>query len=144
MLLSLNKFADWNSKLSIWNSGAGAEKVQNTFTNQAFNTLFNYGTRSINSLKKGTLWFYDLPEEAINSDILVDVKDARIIDEFCDIFITDPPYADAVNYHELTEFFLAWDKKLLQKAFPEWYTDSKRVLAVKGTRQSFNESMIEI
>ena len=30
----------------------------------------------------------------------------------CDIWITDPPYADAVNYHELTEFFLAWDKKL--------------------------------
>ena len=62
----------------------------------------------------------------------------------CDIWITDPPYADAVNYHELTEFFLAWDKRLIQNAFPEWYTDSKRVLAVRGVGQSFNESMIEI
>src|SRR5690606_12865180 len=57
---------------------------------------------------------------------------------------TDPPYADAVNYHELTEFFLAWDKALLERAFPEWYTDSKRILAVKGAGEEFYESMMEI
>ncbi|OPZ96596.1 MAG: hypothetical protein BWY72_01581 [Bacteroidetes bacterium ADurb.Bin416] len=33
---------------------------------------------------------------------------------------------------------------MLKKAFPEWYTDSKRVLAVKGTGQDFNQSMVEI
>ena len=42
-----------------------------------------------------------------------------------DIWITDPPYADAVNYHELTEFFLAWDKKFFERFFPEWSTRSK-------------------
>ncbi|MGE5604090.1 MAG: DNA methylase, partial [Bacteroidota bacterium] len=61
-----------------------------------------------------------------------------------DYWITDPPYADAVNYHELSEFFLAWDKKLLKKAFPDWYADSKRVLAVQGRDETFNNSMIEI
>ena len=60
----------------------------------------------------------------------------------CDIWITDPPYADAVNYHELTEFFLAWDKALIKKAFPDWYTDTKRALAIKGTGKSFNQSMV--
>jgi adenine-specific DNA methylase len=25
-----------------------------------------------------------------------------------DIWLTDPPYADAIYYHELSEFFLAW------------------------------------
>ncbi len=70
--------------------------------------------------------------------------DARNIDYEGDIWVTDPPYADAVNYHELTEFFLSWDKSLIQRAFPDWYTDSKRILAVRGTGQSFNESMIEI
>jgi adenine-specific DNA methylase len=24
-----------------------------------------------------------------------------------DLFVTDPPYADAVMYHELTEYFIA-------------------------------------
>jgi putative DNA methylase len=33
---------------------------------------------------------------------------------------------------------------LLTKAFPDWYADSKRVLAVQGREESFNDSMIEI
>jgi len=142
--LSLNKFTDWNSKLSIWNSGAGAEKVQNTFSNQALNTLYNYGTRALNTLTTGTIWNYNFPDDVINSDKLVQAIDARIVDNKCDIFITDPPYADAVNYHELTEFFLPWNKKMIKELFPEWYTDSKRILAVKGVGQSFNNSMIDV
>lgn len=142
--LSLSKFADWNSKLSIWNSGAGAEKVQNTFLNQALNTLYNYGTRAVNTLSVGSIWHYSLPENQFNESSIVEVKDARTTSELCDIFITDPPYADAVNYHELTEFFLPWNKNLLKEIFPEWYTDSKRVLAVKGTGSDFNHSMIDV
>lgn len=142
--LSLNKFTDWNSRLSIWNSGAGSECVQNTFSNQALNTLYNYGTRSANSLKTGTIWHYNMTDFAIEVESKVEAIDARKITEVCDIFITDPPYADAVNYHELTEFFLPWNKKLIEEVFPEWYTDSKRVLAVKGVGKTFNESMIEI
>ena len=26
----------------------------------------------------------------------------------CDLAVTDPPYADAINYHEITEYFIAW------------------------------------
>jgi hypothetical protein len=59
------------------------------------------------------------------------------------LWITDPPYADAVNYHELSEFFLAWDGRLLAEALPEWYADSKRVLAVRGG-EGFAQSMIDI
>src|SRR5690554_4913861 len=141
-ILGINKCCDWNSKLSIWNIGAGVETSQNTFTNQALNTLYNYGNRS--GYKLSDSWFYDINNYVIYSKSITETMDAREIDKSSDIWITDPPYADAVNYHELTEFFLAWDKKLLEKAFPEWYTDSKRVLAVKGVGQSFNESMIEI
>ncbi len=35
-----------------------------------------------------------------------------------------PPYADAIYYHELSEFFLAWYEKHLLRLFPNWYTDS--------------------
>jgi adenine-specific DNA methylase len=137
-LLGLNKFFYYDSKLCIWDSGG--EKGQQTFYNQALNTPYNYVSRSLELNKKS--WFQDPIISDANSKI--EVKDARIIEDRNNIWITDPPYADAVNYHELSEFFLSWDKKLLKKAFPEWYTDSKRVLAVKGTGKSFNESMIEI
>ncbi len=54
------------------------------------------------------------------------------VSDVCDLWITDPPYADAVNYEELPEFFLAWYKPHLQACFPDWYADSKRDHAVKG------------
>src|SRR5690606_31062842 len=58
-------------------------------------------------------------------------------------WITDPPYADAVNYHELGDFFLAWYDKQIPKLFPDWYSENKSALAVKGSGQGFNQSMVE-
>ena len=55
----------------------------------------------------------------------------------------DPPYADAINYHELSEFFLSWYEKRLPDLFPGWYTDSKRVLAVQGAGAEFRRSMVD-
>ncbi len=142
-LLGINKLANWNAKLCQWLSDGANEKGAQTFSNQALNTLYNYLSRTTLSLK--TTWFFNINNYSIgNNNKLVKVLDARNIEDECDIWITDPPYADAVNYHELTEFFLAWDKSLLEKSFPTWYADSKRVLAVKGTGETFNNSMVEI
>lgn len=141
-ILGINKLTDWNSKLCVWHNGAHVENSQNTFLNQALNTLYNYGTRALINMRNS--WDFSVNNSSQNASSNVKVKDARIVEANQDIWITDPPYADAVNYHELTEFFLAWDKGLISKAFPEWYTDSKRVLAVKGVGESFNNSMIEV
>jgi putative DNA methylase len=140
-LLGVNKCVDWNSRLCIWNAGVGNEKLQNTFTTQALNTLFNYGCRS--SIAIGTTWLYSVNQNNVNKNSKIKTADARDIDTISDFWITDPPYADAVNYHELSEFFLSWDKRLLLETFPEWYTDSKRVLAVRGD-DNFSHTMIEI
>jgi len=70
-------------------------------------------------------------------------SDARSISTSCDYWITDPPYADAINYHELSEFFLAWYENHLRKIFSAWYVDSKRALAVKGSDESFLKSMVD-
>jgi hypothetical protein len=139
-LSGINRMADWNSKLSVWN--VGWDITGNTYLNQALNTLFNYGVRTSESLT--TSWNFNINNYNFNSINTVELKDARNINTTCDIWITDPPYADAVNYHELSELFIAWDKKLLKKAFPEWYADSKRALAVRGRGKTFNESMVEI
>ena len=140
-LLGLHKCADWDSKVSRWNSGVGNEKSEQTYYNQALNTMVNFGTRSLHGLEPS--WFYTLNAFAIKQKSTVALCDARVVDAECDFWITDPPYADAVNYHELSEFFLAWDKTLLRRAFPEWYADSKRALAVRGD-EHFSQTMIDI
>ncbi len=60
------------------------------------------------------------------------------------MWITDPPYADAVAYHELADFFLAWYDKQLLKAFPQWLPDSRAELAVRGEGEDFRRSMVEV
>ena len=60
-----------------------------------------------------------------------------------EIWVTDPPYADAINYHELSEFFLAWYEKRLSAMFRDWYSDSKRALAVQGADADFRRSMVD-
>jgi putative DNA methylase len=56
--------------------------------------------------------------------------------------VTDPPYADAVNYHEITEFFIAWLRKNPPKPFDEWVWDSRRALAIKGAGEEFRRGMV--
>ena len=141
-LLGANKLCNWNAKLARWNSDGANEKGQEVFSNQALNTLYNYLSRTVTSL--GTSWFFNINNFEISNQSNIELNDARIVSTQSDLWLTDPPYADAVNYHELSEFFLAWDKKLLKKAFPNWYADSKRVLAVRGRDETFNNSMIEV
>jgi len=140
-LLGLHKCIDWNSKLCRWNGGVGNEKSEQTFYNQAFNTMLNWGTRS--HLGIGTSWFYDMRAYTLMENAEIKLCDARNVNFSVDYWFTDPPYADAVYYHELTELFLAWDKMLIPMIFPDWYTDSKRVLAVRGD-EHFSQTMIEI
>lgn len=140
-ILGFNKIADYNSRLSSWNGSAANEKVEHTFYNQSLNTMINYGSRGLLALD--SCWFYNMNNYPTKSNSIIKLNDARETNEKCFFWITDPPYADAVNYHELSEFFLAWDKKLLQQIFPKWYTDSKRILAVKGD-EHFSQSMIDI
>jgi len=133
------KMADFGSDLCRWNPNC--DKSEQTFYNQALNTLHNWGVRSLTMLS--TLWFRTPEQYPMNSDAKIYAFDARSISHNAHIWLTDPPYADAVNYHELSEFFLAWDKRLLKEVFPDWYADSKRVLAVRGG-DGFAQSMIDI
>lgn len=142
-ILGVNRCANYNSRLCRWLSSADTEHGKDTFYNQALNTLTNFSVRPLYDLL-GTFTLNTGGSEYIPSEnFVVKLSDARDVTNICDLWITDPPYADAINYHELSEFFLAWDKQLLQKSFPEWYTDSKRILAVRGD-EHFSKTMIEI
>lgn len=145
LLLKVATQANWNSRLCIWNSdkSKGPGSTEQTFANQALNTLFSFGTRALPLLKESIIRDFAYTDSK-EIDGYVSVTDARDIRKECDLWITDPPYADAVNYHELGDFFLAWYDKQIAKSFPEWIPDSRAELAVKGDGEDFRRSMVEI
>ena len=119
-LLGLGRIANWDSRLTGWSSAKGDEKGNQVFNNQALNTLSNYSNRPLS--KFNTCWFlFDrgFVDTCFQSRSVLPC-DARDLRESCDLWITDPPYADAINYHELGDFFLAWYDKQLAKTFPDW------------------------
>ncbi len=144
LIFNLGRIANNNSRLSRWKvgQGSGIGGVVDVFSNQALNTLMNYGSRGFSALLSLQFPIAQYKNIAKVSQGTVHTNDARSIDEINDYWITDPPYADAVNYHELGDFFLAWYEKQLPKLFPAWYAESKAALAVKGTGQGFNQSMV--
>ncbi|MBR0861868.1 DUF1156 domain-containing protein [Bradyrhizobium diazoefficiens] len=140
--LALCKYLDNNSKSCRWavaqSGGDGGAK--STFDNQALKTIFNWAFRTVTVAP----WELErIPACPIGTRNSVVCADARHFDAVGDISITDPPYADAVNYHEITEFFIAWIRKNRPDEFAKWTWDSRRPLAIKGDGQDFREGMIE-
>lgn len=144
-LLAIGRTVNYNSKLCRWmpnmEVSGGIGFIIETFSNQAFNTMYNPGCRGFLALKEvGSLGY--TPERIDTTSSIVNPVDARRIDREMDVWITDPPYADAINYHELLDYFLAWQGSRISDVFSEWYSDSRAALAVKGTGQGFNQSMV--
>lgn len=143
-LISLFQGLNWNSKLSIWDNSRGFGNVKNTFYNQALNTMSNWGCRSFLDMKHildiENLKKYQIP---LKGKATVYPCQAKNINEECDIFITDPPYGDQVNYHEITEFFTAWVKKNPPEQFKDWVWDTRRPMAIKGKDEDFRKGMVE-
>jgi putative DNA methylase len=138
LLLQVGRFADWSSRLSLWDSSAGrGSSVKNTFMNQALNTSVVYGARA----SKNFLSLLFTCEPKGEGSAHITANDAREIEESADLWITDPSYADAVNYGELGEFFLAWYQKLLPSVFPDWSVASARDEELSGSDHHFRIGM---
>lgn len=134
------KSLDWNSRIANWMNHW--EKTNNVFYNQALNTFYNYGTRCFVSHEAGrSFGFANSPVPNVASKI--HNHQASAIREINDIYVTDPPYADAVHYHEITEFFIAWLRKNPPAPFDEWTWDSRRALAIKGSGDDFRHGMVD-
>jgi putative DNA methylase len=78
----------------------------------------------------------------IHGDASIENRPANEFNHGADIFITDPPYGDAVKYEEILEFFIAWLRKNPPNEFKEWVWDSRRALAIKGEDHDFKLSMV--
>ena len=140
LLLGLGRCNNWNSKLSRWDSST--DKPKDTFYNQALNTLYSYSSRGFGLISNN--WHYDIKNSPIQTGKDILSLDGKNIHTTADFWITDPPYADAINYHELSEFFLAWIENPLNELFPNQSADSRRALAITGTGEEFRRNMVEV
>lgn len=142
LLLGIASCANWNARLCVWNPdrSKGPGSTEQTFLNLALNTLNNYGCRGLNTIRD--TFAIRIDGRTPCRPAAVRPADARTPGPPADLWITDPPYADAVNYHELSEFLLGWLEGRLRHVSPDWYTDSRRKLAVRQTGDAFRDAMI--
>lgn len=140
--LLLPRALDYISKLCRWDVGhvGSSAQVKNVFSNQALNTLYTYAAKSSYDL---TGLLADVPHIEIEGSGESTSIPVRDLDYEADIFITDPPYADAVHYHEITEFFIGWLRKNPPPEFGSWTWDSRRALAIQGDGEGFRREMIQ-
>lgn len=142
--LDIAKISEKSARLCRWNMGAagGGGGGVGTFSNQSLNTLENHCARGV----RDQIAIQIDPEdwdEPLAGELTVRPHDARAIDEEQDIYVTDPPYADAVNYHEITEFFIAWLRKSTPTPLDKFTWDSQRQRAIKGKDVDFRRAMVD-
>nr|WP_231846089.1 hypothetical protein [Rhodopirellula baltica] len=134
---------NYNSKLCRWDSNPGPGRVgksQGVFDNQALNTLYTYACRSFGWSKE----FFSSDYKTFPTELghIVKAESADQLSTDHDIFVTDPPYGDAVKYEEILEFFIAWLRKNPPAEFADWVWDSRRSMAIKGEDEDFRRGMV--
>lgn len=142
--LYLAELLNYYSRLCAMKPGGAGSRseeiwIGGVFSNQALNTFYNYGTRAFSFAPK------KFPKRPFNflGNHEVECSQAASINLNCELWITDPPYADAVNYHEITEYFIAWLRKNPPAPFDQWTWDSRRNLAIKGSDDDFRRGMVD-
>ena len=153
-LVMLSRILNYTGKLCIWSTskpgsskvggggrtGGGSDNPVNVFYNQALNTLFNYGCRGSFPLLE--MFNLEISTSPCVGTLEVSCHSAADVKRQNDIFITDPPYGDAVKYEEILEFFVAWLRKNPPPEFADWVWDSRRSLAIKGEDEDFRRGMV--
>jgi adenine-specific DNA methylase len=139
--LFIARSLDWNSRLCSWRGSAGKEANAHVFINQALNTIVNTVSRGFCSY--GGLMIDTSKDRPITGNTQIANVSAEALRDECELFITDPPYADAVHYHEITEYFIAWLRKNPPHPFDEWTWDSRRPLAIRGDGEDFRKGMVD-
>ncbi len=145
--LAIANTLDFNSKLCGWGTSKKWDGGPvHTFTTQALNPNFNYAQYSTRTLTENIFYkTFAAKDRGFQVKPILELKtaSAKDISTVCDQWITDPPYADAVVYHEITEFFIAWLRKDPPKPLDEWIWDSRRAMAVKGDGDDFRRGMVD-
>ena len=138
---SFTQLINHASRICRWNPvGGGGGHNCPVFDNQALNTLFTYANRGSSHLL--TFLCQDYKNHDLEFSYSIQSHSSEDSNVEADLFITDPPYGDAVKYEEILEFFIAWLRKNPPPEFADWTWDSRRALAIKGEDDDFRRGMI--
>lgn len=114
--LAIDRLADYNATVSRW--GNDDEGITNTFARQAIPMVWDYGEAnpigsaggSWESLSSGQL--KAIGQRFSDATVTTRQADARAPGTASvSAVITDPPYYDAINYADLSDFFYVWLKR---------------------------------
>ena len=148
LLFVLNYILDKSGRLASWRVGSpgrpgrapSADAVEHVFYNQTFNTFYNFGARALPSLNfRNSL---KTKNQTIKTRTKIETKLAVECNEKSDIFVTDPPYADSIHYHEITEYFISWLHTRPPAPIATWTWESRRDLAIQGADEKFRREMV--
>jgi putative DNA methylase len=139
----MTNLLNWSSRLSIWGTqDGGGGSVKNTFMNQALNTIFNFGCRGFQSAKGLLQLAAPHFQMSLQQKLSIVSTPCDQLSTPSDIYVTDPPYGDAVKYEEILDFFIAWLRKNPPPEFADWVWDSRRSLAIQGEGEDFRRGMV--
>lgn len=136
---------------NIWGSEYGHGTFQNKFNLIIEGKHFCQDTfdRKLLSEKNGKNIFEFVPSKEIittgNARVYSQSSEdlSSIISEPCDLIITDPPYADNVNYSELSDFFYVWLRLVLIKDYkkfgPEYTPKLEEIIENKTRNKSLKD-----
>ncbi|MBM4401558.1 MAG: hypothetical protein FJ045_06375, partial [Crenarchaeota archaeon] len=128
--LLINKLADMNTSLCVWQTHANIPA--HLFGRKAFPMVMDFAEavpvgESSGSLVSGwerserILREYSYLELASGTSGLADATSVPLPNTAFDIFFTDPPYYDSVPYADLSDFFYVWMKRILKPISPNMF-----------------------
>jgi putative DNA methylase len=134
LALCIDRIADRDSSFCTWglNPGGFAASVRNTFPQQAIRMAWNYveidplqdGSGSWNGAIKWIEAAIRHCSSTSSNPAAVDRGDAQHLeleDDTFDAVIVDPPYYDAFQYGDLSDFFYVWLKRSVGHLYPNLF-----------------------
>ena len=115
----MGRCADYWSSLSRWVQNG--EFVADTFSRQALPMVWDFAeavpwTDSSGNFQGAWEWIAGvierLPRLPAAQIQLADACELPLPDETCNVWFTDPPYYDAIDYAHCSDFFFVWLKRL--------------------------------
>jgi len=135
LALAVDRCADYWSSLAVW----AGDFVAHTFGRQALGIIWDYAEAAGFSGGSGSYsgaveWIYRcLERESLSFSPLghielVSACEHPFPNDSVQIFVTDPPYYDAVPYADLSDFFYVWLKRTIGDYYEHLF---KEVLSPK-------------
>jgi adenine-specific DNA methylase len=129
LALAMSREADKLSSLARWDTTR--ENPQGTFARQALPMLWDFNEVNPLSGAGGDWdtaldWVHRVCESQVKSSSTGTVEKASASDhpmpsDSADLFLTDPPYYDAVPYAYLSDYFYVWLRRALASALPDLF-----------------------